>query len=94
MIAILVAHSLDLLTFIPAVAVYGIDGEGNPLARIAYNAGGLWGVVALKLAGLSVVFAVLSGLPDSTGRSIAIAVIAGMGLLGACTNIGALWLAR
>jgi hypothetical protein len=94
MLAIVLAHAADLLTFIPAVAIYGIEGEGNPLARLAYQSAGIPGVVFLKVAGIAICLAVLWGLPDSTGKGIAVSVIAGLGVLGALTNVYAIALSR
>ena len=94
MIAIIVAHILDLVTFFGAVSIYGINGEANPLARAAYNSAGLPGVVFLKVAGIAIALSVISGLPESTGKTVGIVVIAAMGLLGAATNAYAIALAR
>lgn len=94
MAAIVLAHLADLVTFLAAASVLPIEGEGNPLARYAYSHAGPWGVVALKVAGIALVLWVLNGVADSTGKSIAVGVIAAMGLLGAATNLGALALSR
>ena len=76
---VLGAHGLDLLTMLPLLAVYGIAGEANPVARAAYAAGGILALVLLKSAG-AVLLAALAGHPVRA----AIAVAAG--LSGALIN--------
>ena len=94
MTAILLAHALDLATFFLAASTYGIGGEGNPLARWAYSLAGYPGVAAFKVAGVAFVIYFLSGFPDTTGKSVAIGIIAGLGILGALSNLYAYSLAR
>jgi hypothetical protein len=87
---ILIAHALDLLTFIPAVGMYGIGGEGNPLARFAYDTAGLPGVMALKVTGVALALWMLAGVTDSPAKGIAIAIVAAFGFLGAASNLYAI----
>lgn len=94
MTAILIAHSLDLVTFFLAAGTYGIGGEANPLARWAFALAGYPGIVALKVAGVGFVLYFLAGFPDTFGKSVAIGIIAGLGILGALSNLYAYSLAR
>ena len=48
---VVAAHSLDLVTFLAAVTLYGsVMGEANPYVRTAYQLGGPWLVIAWKAA--------------------------------------------
>ena len=84
-LAVIAAMLADLLTFVCAVTVFGAGPESNPLARMAYEAGGLAGVALLKLAGMAGALVILSLL---TGRlrtwSAAAAIV--FTLLAAGTN--------
>jgi uncharacterized membrane protein len=90
MLPIVLANLADLLTFICAASVLPIEGEGNPLARFAYARAGMLGVVGLKAVGVAVILAVLAGLGDSTGKSIAVGVLVALPLVGALTNTAAI----
>lgn len=92
--AVLLANAADLLTFLLAASVLPIEGEGNPLARQLYSAFGPWGVVLLKVAGVLIILAVLSGRPESTAKAIAVAILVALPLLGALTNLTAVALTR
>ena len=81
---VLVAHGLDLLTFMWVVSVYSIDGEWNTLARTAVAAGGIGLLILLKSAG-SLALGLISHM-----RPWALIPAAGAGLLGASVNLLAL----
>lgn len=90
MLLIVLAHLLDLATFALAANRLGIEGEGKPLARYAYHHAGLLGVIGLKVGGIAFVVWVIAGVTDSPGRSVAVGIIAALGVLGAATNLYAL----
>jgi hypothetical protein len=75
-----VAHGLDLVTFMVAVAVHGIGGEANPLARAAFVSLGLLGLVALKVAGTAALACI------AHMRPWALIPATGSGLVGAVVN--------
>jgi hypothetical protein len=74
------AHSLDLATLLAVVAVVGMGGEANPLARTAYDAAGVAGLVAFKAAGTGVILLLVG----SSRLRLSVAVLAG--LAGAAVN--------
>jgi hypothetical protein len=78
-----VAHGLDLLTFMLAVAVLGlsIGDEANPFMRMAYATTGMAGVVALKTSG-AVALALIAHM-----RRWALIPAAGAGIVGASVNV-------
>ena len=82
-----VAHGLDLMTFLLALAAFGVGGEANGLMQLAYLHLGLVGVVALKTSGATAL-ALISQL-----RGWALLPAAGAGILGAAVNLLALRLA-
>lgn len=77
---------LDAATWLLAVGRAGIGGEANPLAATLFHAGGVDGVLALKLVGAIVLAALAARL---AGRWWAL-LPAVVGLLGALTNLAAL----
>jgi hypothetical protein len=79
-----VAHGLDLLTFLLAVAAFGVGGESNGLMQTVYLHGGPTGIVALKSSGT----AALALISQLRGWALVPAVIAG--IVGAATNLLAL----
>ena len=83
-----VAHSLDLLTFLIAVSLFGINGEANATMQLAFLSAGLGGVIALKLAGTSALACI------AQMRSWALIPAAGAGILGASVNLAAIAIAR
>ena len=90
MIAILLANGIDLATFLVTASILPITGESNPLARSLYVSFGPLGIVALKLAGLAIIAVTLAPIHPSPGKSIAVAVLVILPLLGAATNVIAL----
>ena len=82
-----VAHGLDLMTFLLALAAFGVGGEANGLMQAAYLHLGPAGVVALKTAGTTAL-ALISQL-----RGWALLPAAAAGIVGAATNLLALKLA-
>ena len=82
-----VAHGLDLVTFLMALAVFGIGGESNGLMQTIYLHGGQVGIVALKTSGATAL-ALISQL-----RGWAVAPAAVAGIAGAAINLFALRLA-
>jgi hypothetical protein len=82
-----VAHGLDLMTFLLALAAFGVGGEANGLMRLAYLHLGLAGVVALKTSGATAL-ALISQL-----RGWALLPAATAGIVGAAINLLALRLA-
>jgi hypothetical protein len=87
------AQLLDFLTFLPAVAIYGIGGEGNGAMSYAYSLAGIPGLMALKALAALLVLAALAWITKSRGRSLALGFIACYGLLGVTTNLAALYIA-
>ena len=88
-IAVAVAQLLDLATFIPAVARVGIGAESNPLARMLYLSMGALGPAALKATAVALM---LMGLVRVARRFPTFllpsaALIAGIGLFGAVSNL-------
>ena len=79
-----VAHGLDLVTFLLALAAFGVGGESNGLMQSAYVHLGLAGVVALKSTG-AMALALISQL-----RGWALVPAAAAGIVGAATNLLAL----
>lgn len=80
---------LDLVTFIPAVMIWGISGEINPIAAFAYANAGEAGVIALKLLGISYIIWALSILSALRSRLIPLAVslVLLLGTLGTLSNV-------
>lgn len=79
-----VAHGLDLVTFLMALAVFGIRGESNGLMQTAYLHLGPAGILALKSTGATAL-ALLSLL-----RGWALVPAAAAGIVGAASNLLAL----
>jgi hypothetical protein len=82
-----VAHGLDLLTFLLALAAFGIGGESNGYMQTVYLHGGQAGIVALKSSGATAL-ALMSQL-----RGWALVPAAAAGIAGAAINLLALRLA-
>jgi hypothetical protein len=82
-----VAHGLDLLTFLLALAAFGIGGESNGYMQTVYLHGGQAGIVALKSSGATAL-ALISQL-----RGWALVPAAAAGIAGAAINLLALRLA-
>ena len=59
LIAVVIAQSLDTLTFLPAVTRVGIEAERNILVRHLYVSYGPAGPILLKLAAIAVLVAAL-----------------------------------
>jgi hypothetical protein len=79
-----VAHGLDLLTFLMALAAYGVGGEANGVMQTVYLHLGPAGIVALKSSGAAAL-AMISQL-----RGWALVPAAAAGILGAAVNLAAL----
>ena len=82
-----VAHGLDLVTFLMAVAAFGVAGEANSVMQTVYTHGGPGGVVALKGSG-TLALALITELRRWAFLPAAIA-----GIAGAAINLLALGLA-
>ncbi len=94
----LVAQLADAVTFVVAIRVgVPLEAEANPLAREAYGAVGLGGLIALKLAGVALAIALLAvaELSWSTGSRglrlvlLGCALVGAVGFFGAFTNVRA-----
>jgi hypothetical protein len=83
---VVVAHAFDLVTFLLCARVFPIEGELNPLARLAYIDGGDLGGLLFKAFFMAVFIGVVSLFPDPTHRIVAAWVFAIAGLLGAAVN--------
>jgi hypothetical protein len=79
-----VAHGLDLVTFLLALAAFGIGGESNSIMQSVYAHGGMAGVIALKSSGA----AALALITELRGWALLPAGLAG--IAGAGANIAAL----
>jgi len=77
----LAAQAADLATFLVG---YEIAIEGNPFMAVTVGALGPLGIVAIKCAGLAVIFAALS-LRPSVRKPVLVAVAA-VGAFGAVMN--------
>ena len=81
-----VAHGLDLVTFLLALAAFGIGGESNGFMQTVYFHGGQAGIIALKSSGA----AALALITDLHGWALVPAALAG--IVGAAVNTLALTL--
>lgn len=84
------AHALDLLTFLalaPIAVAFGV--ELGPIGRV-YLVGGLLLSVAFKAAGLSFAFSMIR----LSGRPRLVGLLAWAGVIGAASNVLALWQLR
>ena len=83
------AQLLDLATFIPGVARVGIGAETNPLARTLYLSVGPLGPAALKAAAIALMLTILVRVVKRFPAYIvpSAALVAGVGLLGATSNL-------
>ncbi len=79
-----VAHGLDLVTFLMALAAFGIGGESNGFMQTVYLHGGQGGIVALKSSGA----AALALITQLRGWAVLPAAMAG--IAGAAINLLAL----
>jgi hypothetical protein len=79
-----VAHGLDLVTFLIALAAFGVGGESNGLMQSVYLHLGPAGVVALKSMG-AMALSLITQL-----RGWALVPAAAAGIVGAATNLLAL----
>jgi threonine/homoserine efflux transporter RhtA len=86
---VVVAQLLDLATFVPAVARVGIHAESNPFARTLYELAGPLGPAALKAAAIAIMLLALVRVARRFPRRVvpSAAVIAGIGLFGATSNL-------
>lgn len=82
-----VAHGLDLVTFLLALAAFGIGGESNGFMQTVYLHGGQAGIVALKSSGATA----LALITQLRGWAVVPAALAG--IAGAAINLLALRLA-
>ena len=81
-----VAHGLDLVTFLLALAAFGIGGESNGVMQTVYFHSGQAGIIALKSSGA----AALALITDLHGWALVPAALAG--IAGAAVNTLALTL--
>ena len=81
---VVVAHGLDLVTFLLALAAFGIGGESNGFMQSIYVHGGPAGIIALKGSGA----AALALITALRGWALLPAALAG--IAGATANITAL----
>ena len=79
-----VAHGLDLVTFLMALAAFGIGGESNGFMQTIYLHGGPAGIVALKGSGATA----LALIAQLRGWALVPAAMAG--IAGAAVNLLAL----
>ena len=88
-IAVALAQLLDLATFIPAVARVGIGAESNPLARMLYTSMGAVGPAALKATAVAIMLVGLMRVARRFPTFLlpSAALIAGIGLVGAASNL-------
>ena len=86
---------LDLITFIPAVYIWGISGESNFVMTWVYDLFGEPGVYCAKLLAIGLFLLAADRLGDIESRlaPLALALIGTIGLLGAATNLLAIWIA-
>jgi threonine/homoserine efflux transporter RhtA len=84
-----VAQLLDLVTFVPAVARVGINAESNPFARTLYQSVGPLGPATLKAAAIAIMLLALVRVARRFPTRVALsaAILAGIGLLGAASNL-------
>ena len=89
-----VAQLLDLTTFAAAVARVGIGAETNPMAQTLYAWNGPMGAIVLKLAAITIILLALARIARRFPRStlmpaalVAGIALAGMGLIGAASNV-------
>jgi hypothetical protein len=98
--AIVAAHGLDFATFALLVTLYPalIGAEANGIAVVAFRAGGLLGVLALKAGALAIILSRLANVASMESPAalyvrtvrIVIGVAIGVGLLGLVANLSAL----
>ena len=89
LLAVMVAQLADLATFLPAIALTGIQAESNPLARQLYLVAGDAGPVAFNaiavVALVLLVRRVAVRFPRLAAPSAAIVIA--IGLIGTASNI-------
>lgn len=57
--AMLFGQGLDCLTFVWIASIYGVGGESNPVARLAFALMGVLGIIVLKLVGTAALFGIV-----------------------------------
>lgn len=80
---VLNAHGADLLTFLLAVSLFGIQGEGNGIMRAVESQLGLAGIIGLKAGGAIALAAI------AARRRWALIPATGAGFVGAVINLAA-----
>ena len=88
---VVVAHSLDVLTFWMALALFGIpiSAEQNPWMVGAYSAGGYLLVLASKAAFVSLMLYLLHRVTEKPAWPLFL-VAYGAGIIGASSNMYAI----
>ncbi len=89
LIAVVIAQSLDTLTFLPAVTRVGIQAERNVLVRHLYVSYGPAGPILLKLAAIAVLVVALLWIRSRFPKAVPLVAfaIAAVGLVGAWSNL-------
>jgi hypothetical protein len=78
---VMATHGTDLVTFLLAVSLFGIQGESNGVMRAVYGQLGMAGIVSLKVGGTLALAAI------TARRPWALVPAAGAGYLGAVVNL-------
>lgn len=88
----LLMQIFDLVTFLPAVLLWGIGGESNLLMVWVHEWGGIYGVIGVKTLGIAGLLACILALESIRSRltTLALLLIGIIGLLGTMTNIAAI----
>jgi len=89
LLAVMVAQLADLATFLPAIALTGIQAESNPLARQLYLVAGDAGPIAFKAIAVVALVLLVRRVAVRFPR-LAVptaAVVIAIGLLGTASNI-------
>jgi hypothetical protein len=84
--AVLAVMALDLLTFALAVPLTGIGAELNPVARAAWDAGGLLPVAAIKAAAAIVIVLLMARSAPPLRRTAGM-LAAGIATVGVAANL-------
>lgn len=79
----------DFLTFIPALAVFGVGGETNFIMGWAYNVGGLGLVAIIKVLGIAYFVGGLFYLASVGSRltPLHVSLVTTIGLVGVLSNL-------
>jgi hypothetical protein len=88
---VLVAQGLDGFTFLWAVDLWGIGAESNPAARYVYTTFGVAGLMVLKTGAAAAAAAIVHR--ASRWRTGMLLFASAAGILGAVSNLTAVWLA-